>query len=497
MSTSSSQWRAGIGFQGRAESHATKRDPWNARTTLLPGAAGSRNDRRPFPWLTRAWGYDPRQFNRRSGRDRYLHLARRHNRGKYFQGNKRMCCRIGHNVIRFLVTGTIRVISTLPPVTHFLTIEGAGITLDGGNAVQVIRVYTGARLKLKNLIIINGNSNFAGGDSDGGGIHNDGKLEVVNCTFSQDFGVIAGGAILNETDATIIDSIFSDNFGGMGGGAISNSGTMTVIESTFSGNVTPGGGGAIVSGNGILPGGTLTVVRSTFSQNGATDGGAILNNGGTLSVINSTFFNNSADGSGGIDSVGTLAVTNSTFLGNMTLSDGAAIGANSATIKNTILAGSTFRFGGGPAGNCAGTIIDNGYNISDDASCGFSATGSLNNTNPMLDVGGLENNGGPTETISLLPGSPAIDAIPLAACTDQESRPINTDQRGALRPDVGEDRCDVGAYEFQDLAGEPNCQLSTREALEKLFGDLKAAALALGFPSVKALRRAVAISCGA
>jgi hypothetical protein len=181
----------------------------------------------------------------------------------------------------------------------------------------------------------------------------------------------------------------------------------------------------------------------------------------------------------------------------MTLSSGAAIIANSATIKNTILAGSIDTITGSLAGSCGffGTFVDAGYNISDDASCGFTATGSLNNTNPMLDPGGLENNGGPTQTISLAPGSPAIDAIPLANCTDQQSRPINTDQRGALRPDAGEVRCGIGAYESQDLAGQKDCDGKTISALVRHFGGLDAAAAALGFPTEKALLNAIRISC--
>jgi hypothetical protein len=91
------------------------------------------------------------------------------------------------------------------------------------------------------------------------------------------------------------------------------------------------------------------------------------------------------------------------------------------------------------ASSCAGTITDAGYNISDDNLCGFNATGSRNNTDPMLDPAGLANNGGPTQTIALLSGSPAIDAIPLANCTDEASppNPIITDQRlfPALMPE--------------------------------------------------------------
>jgi hypothetical protein len=69
---------------------------------------------------------------------------------------------------------------------------------------------------------------------------------------------------------------------------------------------------------------------------------------------------------------------------------------------------------------------------------------------------GVSFNGGPTKAISLLAGSPAVDAIPLSDRTDQESHPINTDRHGALRPDARKFRCDIGAYEFEDFAGREN-----------------------------------------
>jgi hypothetical protein len=115
-----------------------------------------------------------------------------------------------------------------------------------------------------------------------------------------------------------------------------------------------------------------------------------------------------------------------------------------------------------PIANCGGTITDAGYNISDDGSCGFTVTGSLNNTNPGL-AAGLANNGGPTQTIALVAGSPAIDVIPLADCTDQDGDRLRTDQRGFPRPDAGESVCDIGAFETQDSCsqnqqGNNNCQ---------------------------------------
>jgi hypothetical protein len=79
---------------------------------------------------------------------------------------------------------------------------------------------------------------------------------------------------------------------------------------------------------------------------------------------------------------------------------------------------------------------------------------------------------------------------------DQNSNPINTDQRGALRPDAGEVNCDIGAYEFADFAGQPKCIDQSTSALAQQYGSIKAAASALGFASVAAVQSAIATSCG-
>jgi sugar lactone lactonase YvrE len=88
-----------------------------------------------------------------------------------------------------------------------------------------------------------------------------------------------------------------------------------------------------------------------------------------------------------------------------------------------------------------GAITDGGDNISSDISFPFSAPGSLNNTNPEL--GTLGNYGGPTQTVPLLAGSPAIDAGGAGGCPA-------TDQRGVPRP-IGS-ACDVGAFEYSNTS---------------------------------------------
>jgi hypothetical protein len=93
-------------------------------------------------------------------------------------------------------------------------------------------------------------------------------------------------------------------------------------------------------------------------------------------------------------------------------------------------------------------MTSKGYNLSSDNSCNFNGPGDLNNTDPKLGTYG--NYGGPTQTIPLLAGSPAIDAGNPKGCTDSNGHLLTTDQRGYPRPDT-EDKtgCDIGAYEGQ------------------------------------------------
>jgi hypothetical protein len=218
--------------------------------------------------------------------------------------------------------------------------------------------------------------------------------------------------------------------------------------------------GSNIVGGAIFNAGTLKVTNSTFSGNRATTGGAI-ENAGTLEVTNSTFFGNTATGGGAIRNggVGTVEVINSTFSGNTATSGGALLNGESSsmTLGNTIVANSTF------GGNCSfefgNPITDGGYNIDDDGTCGFTqATGSLPDTNPLLDPAGLADNGGPTLTIALQPESPAVDLVGQEACP-----PPKTDQRGVERPQ-GE-ACDSGSFELvQEEAQGPQSKVEAKTA---------------------------------
>ncbi len=189
---------------------------------------------------------------------------------------------------------------------------------------------------------------------------------------------------------------------------------------------------------------TLKVIKSTFSGNSADrPGGAIYNNYGTVEVENSTFSDNSANNAGALFNWGTMTVTNSTISGNRAESRwyGAISNAGQVTLRNTIVANNS------PSGrNCQnlGTLTDGGYNIDDGTTCGFSAANnSQPSTDPLLSPAGLRDNGGPTQTISILSASPARNAIPKA--TNGCATEIKTDQRGLERPQWA--KCDIGAFE--------------------------------------------------
>ena len=354
-----------------------------------------------------------------------------------------------------------------------LKITGADATttiIDGGGINTVVTVNSGP-VSLSGLTIQNGSAQF------GGGIYNGGTLAINRSTITQNHatktGIFhGGGGIYNQGELTINNSFISQNsatwmyIGHGGGGGIYNVGGLTMTNSTVSVN------GDTLVGAGIYNQTRLTISGSTISGNSAfssvnsdfnTQGGGIYNSGGTVTLTNSTLSGNSAiilrskecgvggkPYGGGIYSVGgTLTINNSTLDGNYAVGcfglgyGGGIYSRNGGVIlQNTIVSNST------TGGNCNGAVTSNGYNLSSDRTCGFNNTGDLNNTNPVL--GPLQDNGGPTETMALLSGSPAIDAGNPGGCTNGQGRLLTTDQRGMPRPDHEDTGgCDMGAYESQ------------------------------------------------
>ncbi|MGH7885920.1 MAG: IPTL-CTERM sorting domain-containing protein [Thermodesulfobacteriota bacterium] len=224
--------------------------------------------------------------------------------------------------------------------------------------------------------------------------------------------------------------------------AINGSGDLTLNETTISGGLANAGGFYGSAGGGIFNFGTATMTNNTISENTADAGGGIYNGGGTATFINSTISGNTVDNSGGgIFNRGAVEIINSTISGNDSGNYGGGIyNDDTSDIQNTIVSGNTAE---GPGDNCfdSGTINDNGSNLSNDATCGFS--GDNNNS---INLGPLADNGGHTLTHALVSGSSAIDAGNDAVCN---ASPVNgADQRGISRPQLSS--CDIGAFEFID-----------------------------------------------
>jgi hypothetical protein len=334
---------------------------------------------------------------------------------------------------------------------------------------------------------VSNNFGFFGQPGGGGGIYNVADtLTISNSVLSGNSvhlsGVLiyngGGGGIYNGGGLTVTNSTLSGNSATYGGG-IDNVGTLTISNSILSGNSATYSGGGIYNGNGYF--GTLMVTNSTLSGNSTTYrfGGGIYNSG-QLTISNSTLSGNSANAyGGGIYNSGQLTISNSTLSGNSASGYGGGIDtdsfANPVTLTNVILTanrsntfagsyhgGGMFVVSGSPvlhntliAGNlrgATGTTRDDVYgalNASGDYNLigdGTGMTGLGNGVNGNLvgsaaapidpRVAPLDNYGGPTETVALLAGSPALNA----GNPNQLGVP---DQRGVVR----RGGVNIGAYQ--------------------------------------------------
>src|SRR6516165_5904255 len=365
------------------------------------------------------------------------------------------CATIGHVILLAASGDTIKIAAATYQenlsIPFKLTLTGAKAAttiVDGTNSANVFTVGAGISLTLSNLTIKNGV-----GYSGGGGVDNAGTLTVNGSNFYMNTA-LSGGAILNTGTATINNTNFSGNspyfFGHSAScGAIDNRGTMTITSTTFFNNYANNNN---TSGGAICNGGTLTITGTTFSTNSSQGnnqgyGGAIYTYAGTLSVTNSTFYLNSATTSGGAiySQGGTVQISNSTFgINAENIGGGGALSnAGSAFLmQNSIVANS------GNGGNCAGTMTSHGYNLSSDSTCNLTGPGDQINTDPLL--GPLQDNGGPTFTQALLPGSPAINAG-----DPTFTPPPSYDQRGPGFDRVVNGRIDIGAFEVQEATPTP------------------------------------------
>ncbi len=303
----------------------------------------------------------------------------------------------------------------LPIVSSEIRILGNGATvrrMSGAADFPLFLVAPAGVLDLRQLTIANGASVF------GGAIINDqGELRLDSCTVEDSSASMGGGGILNVGGTTTLNrSTVSGSSAVLDGGGIFNFfGALVLSQSTVSNNSSGNLGGGMFNNQGVM-----TLNNSTVSGNSSNAAGGIFNGLGSTYLVNSTVTDNSAGTGAGVGSFGDSSsfteITASLISGNQGGDVDLVQGA-----QNSLFSGGDNLIGNT---NGAGIFTQPGDQV------GVLQSG----TGPLAD------NGGATQTHSLLPGSPAIDAV-----TRTENCP-DVDQRESSRPRGL--ACDIGAYEF-------------------------------------------------
>ncbi|HEX6189236.1 MAG TPA: choice-of-anchor Q domain-containing protein, partial [Pyrinomonadaceae bacterium] len=288
---------------------------------------------------------------------------------------------------------------------------GATITFQTGLAGTIV-LTQGELLVDRNLTITGPGADVitVSGNNQSRVLHLTGGLVAVSGL------TINGGRVVNENGGGII---------------VGENSTLTISTSTLSGNSSTQGNGGAISSAGVL-----TILSCTLSGNSAGTGGGGISNDGILTVSNSTLSVNSASNGGGLyNRSGALTVSKTTLSGNSATGGAGGI-ANEATLNltNTIVADN--------GSDISGTVTSGDYNLIQNAG-GATLSGSHNVTGQDAKLSALASNGGPTQTVALLQGSPAFHAGNPAYLTGAN----DFDQRGAGFPRVRFGIIDIGAFE--------------------------------------------------
>ncbi len=296
--------------------------------------------------------------------------------------------------------------------TQTITGPGAGVTISGGGNSRVFQVDGGVTASISGLTISGGSAGGAGG-----GLVNNGTTTITDCTISG-----------NTVTRTVTYGYYGQQYSSDQGGGVFNSGTATLTDCTISGNTA-----------------FTEIERSGQDYNTNYyfygDGGGVFNSG-TVTLTDCTVSGNDAGSAGGgVDNSATANLTDCTISGN----DGDGMyNGGTATLTDTIGAGNTGGDFGGPS-NVSGS-----YNLIGTGGSG-GLTNGVNGNIVLTSLTGLGlaplgNYGGPTQTMALLPGSPAIGAGVIADYPGTTT-PVTTDQRGEP---LDTPNPDIGAVQTQD-----------------------------------------------
>lgn len=332
--------------------------------------------------------------------------------------------------------------------------QGGGVWVGGGGTATINNTTFESTAANSGNSGTGGNGSEPAGSADGGGIYSLGSVTVTNSTFH--LAGATGGNGGNAFGSTCLGGHNAGDGGGARGGAVfADGGSLIVNTSTFANDFALGGNG----GDGGQTDGGLNC--GMHGAGGLAYGGAIAsNNAATVNIKHATIsLNNAQAGNSGVNQGGANKPARPAAEGT---GGGIRVGPGGVTLENTIIAGNTAANGVGdnasapvPGPNVDGAVTSNGHNLLGIATeaTGFTGTGDQTGANPMLMP--LADNGGPTQTMALSPGSPAIDAGVAAGSTfDQRGMARTYDDPGVMNAATS-DATDIGAFELQ-----PICSLS-------------------------------------
>ncbi|MEY2454395.1 MAG: hypothetical protein QOD92_3969 [Acidimicrobiaceae bacterium] len=328
-----------------------------------------------------------------------------------------------------------------------LTLDGHGHTIRQTCPIRVFEMTGAGALTVQNVTITGGDATFNNTQVGGGIAHfGPGLLTVAASTVTGNKSE-GGGALFGDGGIAIINSTINEN------SAVYNSAADSELDITVSGSTitknTTSADSADASGT-IGATGSVTVLNSAITNNTNANKAAV-GSSGPVTIVNSTVANNTPDV--GVFSDESVTLVYATVVDN---------GSGPENEENVVIfnGGGLTSFGSvvaqakGGADNCfidGGSTTSNGFNFSDDDTCGFTnaAQGDRQNAgDPAL--GALGNNGGKTETRKPSDTSPLKDAIAAASCKADGAAEITADQVGTVRPQGS--GCDVGAVEVAQAA---------------------------------------------
>jgi Bacterial Ig-like domain (group 3)/Right handed beta helix region len=333
-----------------------------------------------------------------------------------------------------------------PPVG--VTINGSGDAKDGVFYVEYETPSVHA--SFSGLTITGGNANSGGLANEGGGISNLGVLTLNNCTVEGNYAHLGGG-ISSSDQLTLDDCTIAGNTSHGNGGGISSSGALSIVNSTISGNTAEyGSGGGILEDYPEEHSLLMTLTGCTISGNSSAF--AALFSGNDATLTNCTISGNTgSDGGGGVYLEAAFTLDACTISANSTAS-GAGCGldvvddaSGARTLEDTLIAGNTAGSPASPsdiAESSAGLVTGSFNLIGPGGSAGIvnGSSGNIVLTSLAgLQLGPLASNGGPTQTMALLPGSLGINngTTISGLTTDQRGDPLDTPA------------ADIGAYQSQ------------------------------------------------